>query len=116
MSDLRESGDSGATARFVFPAGFIGFQGHFPGRPVLPAVCEIQATVAMLEAWRQKRVKLREIISAKFSAPVTCDEEVVYSCALAMEDDRMAVAKTKVARDGGDIARFKLRVVFEDET
>lgn len=116
MSDLRESGDSQARARFVFPAEFIGFQGHFPGRPVLPAVCEIQAAVAMLEAWTKKRVKLREIISAKFSTPVTCDEELVYSCDLAMEDDRTAVAKTKVAKDGKDVARFRLRVVLEDET
>ncbi len=75
MSDLGQADDGNLTARFVFPAEFLGFQGHFPARPVLPAVCEIQAALAMLEAWETRRVDLREIILAKFSAPVTCDEE-----------------------------------------
>jgi 3-hydroxyacyl-[acyl-carrier-protein] dehydratase len=114
MSELREAEKGSLTARFVFPAEFLGFQGHFPGRPVLPAVCEIQGAIAMLEAWKKTEVVLREIMLAKFSAPVTCDEEVAYACSMEMEDRDGAVVKATLAKDGKRVARFKLRVAFRD--
>lgn len=30
-----------ASADFLFPADFIGFQGHFPGNPILPAIVQL---------------------------------------------------------------------------
>jgi len=114
MSDLGETENGTLTARFVFPADFLGFQGHFPGRPVLPAVCEIQGAVAMLEAWKKTEVVLREVILAKFSTPVTCDEEVVYACSVTMEDGDGAVVKVALTKGGRSVARFKLRVAFRD--
>lgn len=30
-----------ASADFEFPASYIGFDGHFPGRPVLPAIVQL---------------------------------------------------------------------------
>lgn len=116
MSDLGQADDGTLKARFTFPAEFLGFQGHFPGEPVLPAVCEIQAALVMLEAWEDRPAGLREIIQAKFSAPVTCDEELVYACAVTREELHGAVVKTTVGKDGRAVARFRLRVVFEDET
>jgi 3-hydroxyacyl-[acyl-carrier-protein] dehydratase len=116
MLELRESGEGELKGRFLFSDDFIGFRGHFPGRPILPAVCEIQAAIAMLEVWKKKDVRLREIVSAKFTNPVTCDEELMYLCSVQMEDDESGVVKTKVAKQGNAVARFKLRVVFEDTT
>jgi 3-hydroxyacyl-[acyl-carrier-protein] dehydratase len=115
MSDLTETGPGELRARFVFRADFIGFQGHFPGRPILPAVCEIQAALAMLEAWKGKPVALRDIILAKFATPVTCDEEVVYLCAVTREDAQEALVRSTVATAGGNVARFRLRVSFEEK-
>jgi 3-hydroxyacyl-[acyl-carrier-protein] dehydratase len=116
MSDLTESSDGKLTARFLFPVGFIGFQGHFPEAPILPAVCEIQAAVAMLEAWTKRDVKLREIILAKFSSPVTCGEEVMYSCSVTMDDRDGALVKATVVKHGENVARFKLTVAFDGES
>lgn len=116
MSELGQTDDGNLTARFVFPAEFLGFQGHFPAQPVLPAVCEIQAALAMLEAWENRRVHLREIILAKFSAPVTCDEELRYACSVTGKDRQGAVVKAIVSKDGGAVARFRLRVAFNGES
>jgi 3-hydroxyacyl-[acyl-carrier-protein] dehydratase len=113
MSKLTEVDECEVMASFVFPAEFVGFQGHFPERPVLPAVCKIQAAVAMLEAWKRGKVRLNEIILAKFSAPVGCDEEVALRCSVTMEDVHRALVKATVARDGESIAKFRLRVTFE---
>lgn len=115
MSELTEAGGDELTARFLFPAEFIGFQGHFPGRPILPAVCKIQAAVVMLEAWKRGSVRLNEVVLAKFAAPVGCDEELLVRCLVTMEDDERAVVKTSVAKGGERVARFKLRVSFGNQ-
>ena len=116
MSDLGRADDGTLTARFAFPAEFLGFQGHFPGRPILPAVCEIQGAVAMLEAWENRRVELQEIVLAKFSAPVTCEEQLVYECSVTRETRGGAMVRATVAKQGGAVAKFTLRVVFQGET
>ena len=36
MGNVSIDGD-GATAGFVFPASFKGFEGHFPDNPIVPA-------------------------------------------------------------------------------
>ena len=115
MCGLTEAEGGELTAGFLFPAAFIGFQGHFPERPVLPAACKIQAAIAVLEAWGRGEVRLDEIISGKFVAPVTCGEEVVVRCLVATEDGNRGVVNASVSRGGESVAKFKLRVTFEDE-
>ena len=78
ISNLEENGGN-IKARFVFPPDFTGFKGHFPGRPVLPGVCKIQAVVAMLEIWHQKNICIKEISMAKFFAPVFDNQEIVVT-------------------------------------
>ena len=115
MSGLTEAERDDLTARFLFPPTFIGFKGHFPDRPVLPAVCEIQAAIAVLEAWSRGGVRLGEIVSAKFFTPVTCGEEVLVRCLVTVEEGHQGVVKATVARNGESVAKFKLRVTFENE-
>jgi 3-hydroxyacyl-[acyl-carrier-protein] dehydratase len=114
MSGLTEVAGDEVTARFLFPTGFIGFQGHFPGNPVLPAVCKVQAAIAVLEAWSRRKVRLGEIVSAKFLAPVTSDEEIVVRCSVTMEEDGRGMVKAAVARNAESVAKFKLRVTLEN--
>ncbi len=64
------------TAEFCLSEDFIGFQGHFPGRPVLPAVCMISAVLATVQKALGKNVALEVVKSAKFFAPVTPEERV----------------------------------------
>jgi len=76
ISNLEESGDK-IKARFLFRRDFTGFKGHFPGRPVLPGVCKIQAVISMLEIWHQKSICIKEISMAKFFAPVFDNQEIL---------------------------------------
>ena len=71
MFDLTEADDGSLTARFVFPAEFTGFRGHFPEQPVLPAVCKIQAVVAMLEAKSMTLDSLLSLTTGSESTQVT---------------------------------------------
>ena len=77
MSGLTATEDGGLCAHFRFADNFVGFQGHFPGRPVLPAVCQVGAVIAMLEAQLADDVELIEIVSAKFFLPVTSERALL---------------------------------------
>jgi 3-hydroxyacyl-[acyl-carrier-protein] dehydratase len=115
MSGPQEAAGNEVTARFLFPPDFVGFRGHFPDRPLLPAVCKIQAAMVMLSAWSDARVELREIVSAKFLKPVTAGEELLVRCRVTMAEDGRGTVTASAAREGEDVARFKLRVTFEQE-
>jgi 3-hydroxymyristoyl/3-hydroxydecanoyl-(acyl carrier protein) dehydratase len=112
MSQLGDD-EKGLIAHFCFPKGFIGFKGHFPGRPVLPGVCKIQAMLCMLEASAHRVPRLKEIVSAKFFAPVTCNEEIVFTVRRVSKDTTAVQASALVMNGDKKIAEIKLRVVFE---
>ena len=68
----------GATmkSRFAFPAEFIGFQGHFPEKKILPGVCQIQCALSTFEKGAGKAVILKEVVLAKYFSPVFPNDEV----------------------------------------
>ena len=111
MSELGDDGQE-LTARFCFSQEFIGFKGHFPGKPVLPGVCKIQAILCMLEEATHKTPQLKEIVSAKFYTPVTCNEEIV--CTVRRVSDGSEETRVLALITNGDkkIAEIKLKVVF----
>ncbi len=101
------------SAHFCFAPEFSGFKGHFPGNPVLPGVCKIQAVLCMLEAGTQKVPKLKEIVSAKFFTPVTCNEELVFGVRRVQGDNADARVSALITRGDKKVAEIQLRVVFE---
>lgn len=105
--------DGGLRASFTFGPDFIGFQGHFPGRPILPGVCEVQAALLLVEAHLQRPVRLRQIERARFSAPATCGERLDYQCAAKEDPVGEMVIRTIVRRGEAMVARFRLRVTLE---
>ena len=115
MSDLAETKKGEVTARFLFPADFIGFQGHFPGKPVLPGVCKIQAVIVMLQALEKKDIRLKEVVSAKFLSPVSHGEELVFNYRKQMKSNNEALVKASVTSGDKKVAELQLRVSFKNE-
>ena len=116
MSDLAETKKGEVTARFLFPAKFIGFQGHFPGKPVLPGVCNIQAVIVMLQAWEEMDIGLKEIVSVKFLSPVSHGEEIVFNYRNQTKSNGEALIKASVISKDKKVAELQLRVSFKNET
>jgi len=109
-----ESSDDGVlTARFKFPVDFIGFQGHFPEEKVLPGVCQIQCVVSMIEKFIGSPVLLKEIVSAKFLAPVFPSEEIICVCRGIKDAHKDFVVKASVSRNGKAVAEIKLKGSFD---
>ena len=66
----------------VLPVSFTGSQGHFPGNPTLPGVCEIMILKELLRQGAGIHADHAEIRNAKFFAPAGADEVLELSCAI----------------------------------
>jgi 3-hydroxyacyl-[acyl-carrier-protein] dehydratase len=70
--------------RFLFGHDFVGFAGHFPGYPLLPAVVQILVGQIVAEALAQKEtgapLVATAVEKAKFVREVRPGEEVLAEC------------------------------------
>lgn len=69
-------GDGAWQRFFCFPPDFIGFAGHFPGQPVLPAIIQI-CMVRLFWSDVVSPVDSLDVISAKFLKPVLPDQDIM---------------------------------------
>lgn len=58
--------------RFLYsiPADFPAFGGHFPGNPLLPAVCQIGLCADALSRRSGKKLEVSAVSRAKFMRPI----------------------------------------------
>lgn len=97
------------TARFMFPPEFIGFQGHFPAKKVLPGVCQIQCALSMLEKFHNKHAILKEIVLAKYMAPVFPDDIVTCTLSEAAGTGNEFICKARITKESIKVTELKLR-------
>ena len=102
------------TSRFVFPSEFIGFQGHFPEKKILPGVCQIQCALTLLEQGSGKAVVLKEVMLAKYFTPVFPDDEVTCVISDMGDTNGEAIVKAAISRASDKIAEMKLRVSYDN--
>jgi 3-hydroxyacyl-[acyl-carrier-protein] dehydratase len=112
MSEFQGGHDGHLSARFVFPEGFTGFKGHFPGNPVLPGICMVQALLVMLETRRQVDPALKEIVMAKFFSTVAPGTELQFDSREQAADDGTTLAKASVTAGDKKIAQLSVKVVY----
>ena len=63
--------DDGASAfEFNFPASDPVFAGHFPDRPILPGIFQLEIVRLAAELVRSRKFAVREIAKAKFQRPI----------------------------------------------
>ena len=113
LSDITEKDSNNVSARFLFPEEFIGFQGHFSEKPVLPGFCKIQAVLIILQEWRKKNVRLKEIVLAKFFSPVSCGEELIFECTETKGNNEESEIHVYISSKGKKIAILDLKVTFK---
>jgi 3-hydroxyacyl-[acyl-carrier-protein] dehydratase len=102
-----------ATSRFLFPETFIGFQGHFPDKKILPGVCQVQSALATVEKAKNKKAILREIVLAKYFAPVAPNEEILCACSDLQENGEFTY-KAVITKGNVKVSELKLRVALTD--
>jgi 3-hydroxyacyl-[acyl-carrier-protein] dehydratase len=63
-------------AKCTFPETFSGFQGHFPEKPILPAVIQLATVRCIAEKTLQHPLRVLEYSRTKFKAMIPPAEEV----------------------------------------
>lgn len=63
-------GREGQKCRYEIGADFPAFEGHFPSRPLLPAVVQLLFALDALSRIEQKHCALKAVSKAKFNRPV----------------------------------------------
>jgi len=66
-----------ATKRYRFSNDFIGFSGHFPGYPILPAFIQIMMACTLVEELKGRALELATIEKAKFLIEIGPEQEIL---------------------------------------
>lgn len=66
-----ESSETGWTKKaFRFDTGFLGFEGHFPGYPILPAFVQVLLAMVSVEEMAGVPLEVSALDSAKFQREI----------------------------------------------
>ncbi len=79
--------DGSASFEFCFPTDDATFVGHFPGRPLLPGVFQLEIIRSAAEAMLKQSLFVREIVKAKFLRPIIPTEIVRVELKLTEKPD-----------------------------
>src|SRR6188768_2782314 len=79
--------DGSVNFEFCFPADDPTFTGHFPNRPLLPGVFQLEIARLAAEAVLKQPLFVREIVKAKFLRPIIPTEIVRVELKLSEKPD-----------------------------
>jgi 3-hydroxyacyl-[acyl-carrier-protein] dehydratase len=85
------SSPESAEVAVALDADFAGFEGHFPGAPVLPGMCHVDLAVRAASAAQGRALELLTIERARFVARVAPGGEM--RCRLVYEPDGVVEAE-----------------------
>ena len=79
-SSVEETQPGTIKQRYRFRPDFIGFSGHFPGNPILPAFVQILTALTLTEIYKGRPLKAASVEKAKFRIPLQPDQEIEVAC------------------------------------
>ena len=87
MAFLKQGMEDGGDylSYFKFPPEFTGFKGHFPSRPILPAVMQLAAVRKAVEKAVGRPLALRTVTKARFKAVVIPGETITIRTRIEQE-------------------------------
>ena len=91
LSGPQLQSDGATLFEFRFPVSDPTFAGHFPTRPLLPGIFQLEIARYAAELARNEPLQTCEIIKAKFLRPIIPDETVRVELKLAEKADMIQV-------------------------
>ncbi|MEW6187796.1 MAG: hypothetical protein AB1585_18860 [Thermodesulfobacteriota bacterium] len=76
LTAIEQTGEGACRAFYRFSPDFIGFSGHFPGHPVLPAVVQIIIVLTMVEEVSGEPLRIQRLEKAKFQKEIFPDQRI----------------------------------------
>jgi 3-hydroxyacyl-[acyl-carrier-protein] dehydratase len=99
----------GITRTYLFDPEFIGFSGHFPGYPILPAFVQIVTAATLAEERIGVPVSLSSVKRAKFMQEIRPGREVVIEC---RERSNEGAIRFEASITLGDKVASKFTMIF----
>ncbi len=100
---------TGFRVLFKVDPDFMLFPDHFPGQPVLPGICLVQAVLLAGEAWLGGvALRLVTLKRAKFLGIVQPGDEIVIEGSATCHDDGSTRIKANLSKRGKRIAQISL--------
>jgi len=95
---------------FRFEPGFLGFSGHFPGYPLVPAFVQVLASIVVMERAKTTALEIVALNSAKFRKEIRPGTEVTVECKETADLPLLAF-QVRIRDEEGDAASFSVQCV-----
>jgi 3-hydroxyacyl-[acyl-carrier-protein] dehydratase len=114
---VRAQDPGGIETSFVVDAGEPVLAGHFPGYPILPGVCLVEAAHrAAALALAAQRPRLAGVENARFQSPVFAGDEVLVEVRVTADAGGWRCrARLTVDRGDGPVPAATVRLRYEPE-
>ena len=99
----------GWQATLQFGPDFIGFDGHFPGQPIVPGVCLIEAVARVCARRAGRPVRIAAVENVKFFRPVGPAQPVELQAAFRQRNGLEEV-RAALSSAGSPVAEIVLRL------
>ena len=109
IHDFQRHDDGSYSAAITFDPAFTGFDGHFPGNPIVPAVCQLSAVEILAHmALGRQDVKLTTISLMKFRAPLVPNDTATFTFTIIQNENDITVKADVSTPKQKNTAKFKL--------
>jgi 3-hydroxyacyl-[acyl-carrier-protein] dehydratase len=100
--------------QYRFSPDFVGFSGHFPGYPILPAFIQILMAVNLIEQHLGSRLKIATVEKAKFHKPLGPDQNIEVECQQ-QQMGKIPVWTARISISEGLASGFKIACMEKEE-
>jgi len=109
IQDFQRHDDGSYSAAITFDPAFTGFDGHFPGNPIVPAVCQLSAVEVLAHlALGREELKLATISLMKFRAPLVPNDTATFIFRIRQEENTITVKADVSTPKQKNASKFKL--------
>lgn len=98
--------------RYCFQPTFIGFAGHFPGYPILPALVQLMTALTCAEELAGRSLEMDTVERAKFLMEILPGHEILVHCRKRTIHDRQGV-EVRITVD--DVLASSISMTFKGE-
>ncbi len=114
VSAITETEVDGVKQCYRFGVDFIGFAGHFPGYPILPAFVQLLTAQTLIEEHCGHHLELATVEKAKFHLPLQPGQEIEVAFHRRQVGDRL-VYEARLGVAEGLASAFRLAFVEKEE-
>jgi 3-hydroxyacyl-[acyl-carrier-protein] dehydratase len=108
--ESQPSGQGWVGRTFRFDESFLGFSGHFPGYPIVPAFVEVLASIVVMEQIKKTSLEIRALDNAKFQRELHPHALVAVECRETQDLPHLAF-QARIFDENGTAASFSARCV-----